>query len=107
MTYGIAKASQVMLVRCLTEPLARDNIRINCICPGPVLTSGSDARMVKVAEKEGISQEELLKRRIGRIPLGRAFSMDEIANVALFLVSDKASAITGVTLAVDGGFAAL
>ncbi len=107
LTYGIAKASQVMLVRCLTEPLARDNIRINCICPGPVQTPGAEARHVKVAEIEGISREEELKRRIGRIPLGRAVTMDEVADAALFLVSDKASAITGVALAVDGGFAAL
>ena len=60
-----------------------------------------------MAEVEAISPEELLKRRIDPVPLGRAITMEEVANVALFLVSDKASAITGVALAVDGGFAAL
>jgi NAD(P)-dependent dehydrogenase (short-subunit alcohol dehydrogenase family) len=107
LTYGVAKAGQVMLVRCLTEPLARDNIRINCVCPGPVMTPQSQGRREEVAKKEGISLEEFSKRSIGRIPLGRAFTMDEIVDVALFLVSDRASAITGVALAADGGFAAL
>lgn len=107
LAYGVAKASQVMLVRCLVEPLAKDNIRINCICPGPVLTLGADMRHAIAAKREGISAEEERKRRIGRIPLGRDITMDEVANAALFLVSDKASAVTGVALAVDGGFAAL
>ncbi len=105
--HGLAKASLVMLARYLVEPLAKDNIRVNCICPGPVRTPQWEAGMAKVAKMEGISQDEVLKRRIERIPLARTITMEEIANVALFLVSDKAAAITGVALAVDGGFAAI
>lgn len=107
LTHGLVKASLVMLARCLVEPLAKDNIRVNCICPGPVRSPQWDAGLVKEAEIEGISPEDVLKRRIERIPLGRAITMEEVANVALFLASDKALSITGVALAADGGFAAI
>ncbi len=105
--YNVAKASLVMLMRCLVEPLAEDNIRVNCICPGPVKTPQWVAGLATAAQMEGISQDEVLKRKVARIPLGRAITMEEIANVAIFLASDKASAISGVALAVDGGFAAI
>ncbi len=107
LTHGLAKAGLVMLVRSLTEPLARDNIRVNCVCPGPVRTPPWDEKIVSVAEAEGVSQEVVLKRMIGRVPLGRVITTEEIASVALFLVSDQASAITGVALPADGGFAAV
>ena len=96
-----------MLARCLVEPLVKDNIRVNCICPGPVRPPQWDAGPVRMAGIEGISPEEVLKRRMARIPLGRAVTMEEIANVALFLASDKALSITGVALAADGGFTAI
>lgn len=107
-THGLAKASLVMLVRCLTEPLSKDNIRINCVCPGPVRTQDFEASQLKIAEVEGVSVDEIIKRRIAqRIPMQRAITMEEVAETALFLVSDKASAITGVALPADGGFAAI
>lgn len=107
LTHMLEKASLVMLVRCLVEPLAKDNIRVNCICPGPVRTPRWDRGLRQRAEKYGINQDELLRRRISRIPLGRTITMEEVAQAGLWLCSDKASAITGVGLAVDGGFAAV
>lgn len=96
-----------MLARALTEPLAKDNLRVNCICPGIVLTPKSMARQAKVAAKEGVTAEEWMKLRTELMPLSRGVTMEEIANAALFLVSDKAAMITGVALPVDGGFAAV
>lgn len=107
LAHMLGKAAQVMLARALVEVLAKDKIRVNCICPGPVRTERWDAGLAKAAEKDGITPEEVLRRRISRIPLGRAITMEEVAKVALFLVSDWASPITGVSLACDGGFSAV
>jgi NAD(P)-dependent dehydrogenase (short-subunit alcohol dehydrogenase family) len=107
LTYNIVKASLIMLARCLVEPLAKDNIRINCICPGPVMTQHWDEGLAFAAKKQGISEEEVVRKRIARVPLGRPITMDEVADLAVFLSSDKASAITGAAIPIDGGFAAI
>ena len=94
-------------VGALTEPLAKDNLRVNCVCPGIVLTPKSMARQAKVAAKEGVTEEEWMKLRTELMPLSRGVTMEEIANAALFLVSDRAAMITSAALPVDGGFAAV
>jgi NAD(P)-dependent dehydrogenase (short-subunit alcohol dehydrogenase family) len=105
--YGISKASLNMLARYLTEPLAKDNIRVNCICPGPVRTESFDATQMKVAAMTGRNFEDVIKVSASRVPMKRVLSMNEVAEVALFLCSDAASGITGAALPVDGGFSAV
>ncbi len=107
LTHIIAKSGLVMLVRALTEVLAKDNIRVNCICPGPTSTEHLTDTDSMSARELGISVDEFVRKSTQRIPLSRYMTMQEIANVALFLCSDQASAITGVALPVDGGFAAI
>ncbi len=107
LTYELAKAGLVMLVRSLVTPLARENIRVNCICPGPVSTPRVlEARKHK-AQIEGKAIEEYTKASTARVPMGREITREEVASAALFLVSDMASAITGAALPVDGGFSAV
>lgn len=106
LTHGIEKAGTIMLMRCVTEPLARYNIRVNCICPGPVATEKWRTGQILQAKASGIDPEEYYKASVGRIPLKRIITEEEIANAAAFLVSDKASAVTGVAFPVDGGFSA-
>lgn len=107
LTHMLAKSGLVMLVRILTEPLAKDNIRVNCICPGPTTTPHHQETQRRQAHMAGINEKEFVKRSIQRIPLQREMTVEEVANAALFLCSDMASAITGVALPIDGGFAAL
>jgi len=107
MTYSLAKTGLVMLTKKLAVDLARDNIRVNCVCPGRVETEMRVAVAGEKAKELGISPEEWVKRDIQRIPLGRYVTEDEVVNAALFLVSDKAASITGVALPVDGGFLAV
>lgn len=83
--YGPAKAAIINMTQVLAVEWATYNIRVNCIAPGYVVTP---------------LIEEGVKRRT---PLGRPAYPAEIAHAAVFLVSDKASYITGVTLPVDGG----
>jgi NAD(P)-dependent dehydrogenase (short-subunit alcohol dehydrogenase family) len=104
MTYSLAKAGLVMLARKLAVDLARDNIRVNCLCPGRVETEMRVAIAGQKAEALGISWEEWVKRDVSRIPLGRYVTEEEVVSAAIFLVSDKAASITGVALPIDGGF---
>jgi len=107
MTYCLAKSGLVMLTRKLAVDLAGDNIRVNSVCPGRVETEKRVAMAGEKAKKLGISPEEWVKKDIQRIPLGRYVTEGEVVNAALFLVSDKATSITGVSLPIDGGFLAV
>jgi len=107
MTYSLAKTGLIMLTRKLAVDLAKDNIRVNCICPGRVQTEMRVSIAEQKAQAMGISPEEWVRRDIQRIPMGRYITEEEVADAALFLVSDKASAITGVALPIDGGFLAV
>lgn len=107
MTYSLAKTGLVMLARKLAVDLAKDNIRVNCICPGRVETEIRVALAGQKAKALGISEEEWVKRDVQRIPLGRYVTEEEVVAAALFLVSDKAASITGIALPIDGGFLAV
>ena len=107
LTYSLAKSGLVMLTRKLAVDLAKDNIRVNCLCPGRVQTGMRPEISTDRAKALDISAEEWERRDKQRIPLGRFITEEEVADAALFLVSDKASSITGVSLPIDGGFLAV
>jgi NAD(P)-dependent dehydrogenase (short-subunit alcohol dehydrogenase family) len=96
--YGPAKAGIAHLTRVLAVEWASYNIRVNAIAPGYVRTP-----LVENIIKEGKLEE---KRLVERTPMGRLARPEEIAAAAVFLFSDDASYITGVTLPVDGGYLA-
>jgi NAD(P)-dependent dehydrogenase (short-subunit alcohol dehydrogenase family) len=96
--YGPAKAGIAQLTRVLAVEWAMYNIRVNAIAPGYVRTP-----LVNAVIREGKLEE---KRIAERTPMGRLARPEEIASAAVFLLSDEASYITGVTLPVDGGFLA-
>jgi NAD(P)-dependent dehydrogenase (short-subunit alcohol dehydrogenase family) len=103
--YNIAKFGVVGLVHGLAKRYAREKIRVNAVCPGP-----TDTPMLRVFVARPDSQlppgetpETLVVKRGGQVPMGRPAQPEEIANAALFLISDEASYITGVALPVDGG----
>jgi NAD(P)-dependent dehydrogenase (short-subunit alcohol dehydrogenase family) len=107
LSYSLAKSGLIMLTRKLAVDLAKENIRVNCLCPGRVQTGMRPQISQKRAKALGITTEEWERRDKKRIPLGRFITEEEVAETALFLVSDKASAITGVALPIDGGFLAV
>ena len=103
--YNIAKFGVVGLVHGLAKRYAREKIRVNAVCPGP-----TDTPMLRVFVARPDSQlpagetpETLVQKRGGQVPMGRFAQPEEVANAALFLISDEASYITGVALPVDGG----
>jgi NAD(P)-dependent dehydrogenase (short-subunit alcohol dehydrogenase family) len=97
-SYGPAKAAIIHLTRCLAIEWGEYNINVNCIAPGFTLTP-----MVEEIFKKSQADMGLLGKQI---PLGRMARPEEIADAALFLVSDQARYITGITLPVDGGWLA-
>lgn len=107
LTYSLAKTGLVMLTKKLAVDLAKDNIRVNCICPGRVQTPMRLSIAEQRARAMGIDPEEWGRRDKQRIPMGRYITEKEVVDGALFLVSGKASAITGVALPIDGGFLAV
>ncbi len=96
--YQASKAGLIALSKSVAVQYAADGIRSNCILPGPTV-SPMQARW-----EENPDQLTALE---GAIPLGRAGTVEDMANACRFLLSDEASFITGTELAVDGGLLAL
>jgi NAD(P)-dependent dehydrogenase (short-subunit alcohol dehydrogenase family) len=104
-TYSMSKASLAMLTRCLAVGYAKDNIRVNCICPGAVETPLLPVFFNR--DPDNSPPEAFRKRMLDSTPMGRFGKAEEIAQAALYLVSDTASFTTGLIMCVDGGFAAI
>lgn len=98
--YVASKHAVIGLTKSVSGEVARQGIRVNAVCPGPV-----DTRMIHALEAQinpgdpsGVAQ-----RYQAAIPAGRYATVEEIANTVLFLCSDLASGITGAQYVVDGG----
>jgi 3-oxoacyl-[acyl-carrier protein] reductase len=94
--YSAAKAGVVGLVRGLAVELARDGIRVNGIAPGYIRTAQA------LSEEHSLGPEGL-ERAAEFIPMGRVGEPEDIADVSVFLASERARYITGQVLVVDGG----
>ena len=97
------RAAVIGLAKTLSQELAADNILVNSICPGWILTDRLITVIHKRAGSQGKSYNETLAEVTAEIPLKRAGSPEEVAGVAVFLASERASYITGTTIHVDGG----
>ncbi len=87
--YSASKAAVIQFSHQMAKNYGEEGVRVNCICPGIIQTPILHGRDPKIYEE--------------RIPLGRVGTPDDVAKVALFLVSDEAAYLTGVVLPVDGG----
>ncbi|WP_026928343.1 SDR family NAD(P)-dependent oxidoreductase [Granulicoccus phenolivorans] len=100
--YSFHKGGVIALVRSMALALAADGVRVNGIAPGTTETPGLPA-FFRASEEETKKRMEAF---VATIPMGRAAQPSEMASVALFLASDMASFVTGVTIPVDGGMTA-
>ena len=91
------------LVKTLANEYGPYNILVNSVCPGYTATARLLALGAKLAEKQGVSQQEIEDRWAKQAPLQRIGQPEEFANVVVFLASERASYVTGVALQVDGG----
>jgi NAD(P)-dependent dehydrogenase (short-subunit alcohol dehydrogenase family) len=102
--YSMAKFGVVGFVRSLAKRLAPEKIRVNAICPGPIDTPMLRVFVARPDQQRtaGMDREELVAVRGRQNPMGRTGKPEEIANAALFLISDEASFVSGAALPVDG-----
>jgi meso-butanediol dehydrogenase / (S,S)-butanediol dehydrogenase / diacetyl reductase len=100
--YCASKGAVVSLTRAMALDHAKNNIRVNAVCPGPVDTP----MLVSGYESKGLSPEQVHEMKRSLIPQRRIPKASEIAEVVLFLASDRAGHITGAALPVDGGYTA-
>ncbi len=96
--YSASKAAVRLLSQSMVADLAASGIRVNVIAPGVIVTPMTDTTRADAAR---------LERFMARIPAGRLGNAEEIARPAVFLASDMASYVNGVTLPVDGGYLAV
>lgn len=99
-TYSSTKGAILQMTRNMALDLARFNIRVNCVCPGTILTRASEEHMARV----GMTKEEFIAAEAPKHLLNRVGDPREVAYPILFLASDEASFITGTHLMVDGGY---
>ncbi len=94
----------VGLAKTLSIELAPDNITVNNVCPGRILTDRI-RQITRIEEKvqQGMSEEEVLREASRDIPMGRIGKPEELAALVAFLASEQAGYITGTTIQVDGG----
>ena len=92
--YTASKGAVLSMSRELSTIYARDNIRVNALCPGPLNTP---------LLQKFLDTEEKRQKRLVHVPMGRFGRAEEIANAVSFLASDESSYITGSSFTVDGG----
>jgi NAD(P)-dependent dehydrogenase (short-subunit alcohol dehydrogenase family) len=99
--YCASKGGVVLLTKAMALDCAKYGVRVNCVCPGYVMT-----RMLEVDLPQGMSLEKYLKVISKEHPIERIAEPEEVARAVLFLASGDSSFVTGVALPVDGGFTA-
>ncbi len=98
-----ARLGVVGLAKTLSKELGPDNILVNNVCPGPILTDRMKSLMQSWAEDRGRSYEQIVEEESKRIPLGHLGVPEDVAALVVFLASEPARHITGTTIQVDGG----
>ena len=101
--YTASKHGAVGLVRAAAAEVAGSGVTVNAVCPTYVDTEMTRRSLERIAQRTGRSLDEARTALLGRIPLGRFVTVDEVAAAVAYLASDVAAPINGHTLILDGG----
>jgi NAD(P)-dependent dehydrogenase (short-subunit alcohol dehydrogenase family) len=104
--YCASKGGVVQLTKTMALEYAKENIRVNCICPGIIDTPMGGASFPGDAAAREAAKEAFERAFVKTVPLGRIGQPEEIAKAALYLACDDSSYVTGAALVVDGGVTA-
>src|SRR5215831_12502690 len=97
--YSASKGAVITLTRSMALDYVKNNIRVNCLCPGTIDTPSLAQRLAAFADPA-----EARKQFVARQPMGRLGTAEEVAQAALYLVSDESGFVTGTAFSIDGGF---
>lgn len=103
--YGTTKAAVIGLTKAVAADFILKGVRANAICPGTIQSPSLDERIAAVSAQTGRSLEEVRADFVGRQPMGRLGTPEEIAALALYLASDESAFTTGQIHIIDGGWA--
>jgi 3-oxoacyl-[acyl-carrier protein] reductase len=104
--YSVTKAAQLSLSRVFADTWAKQGVLVNAVAPGATASElwvAEGGLADQTAEAQGISREEALEAQQAKVPLGRFAEPEEIADVVLFLCSERSSTVTGAAWSADGG----
>jgi 3-oxoacyl-[acyl-carrier protein] reductase len=101
---NVSRAGVVTLSKTLSNQCAKDNVLINTVCPGIILTDRVDQVVENLAQTQRIDKDAALQRYVQPIPMGRPGQPQEFAELVVFLCSERCSYVTGTVTQIDGGF---
>ncbi len=103
--YAASKFGGIGLTQSLALEMAPYGVRVNAVCPGNLLegTLWQQSLFEQYARTQGLSVEQVRRKYLDQVPLGRSCTYDDVANVVLFLASDAAGYMTGQAINVTGG----
>jgi len=105
--YGMTKTAQLAIARGLAQSVAGTGVTVNAVLPGPTRSEGVVDFLAKLAREQGVSEQEMEKQFIAEHRptslIRRMATVEEVANMVVFVRSPQASATTGAALRVDGG----
>jgi len=103
--YSASKGGGIVLKQSLSAELARFNIRVNCVCPGPMFESDlwQNVLFDDYAKRFNMTKDQVKQKYLNEIPLGRGCEYEDVADLVVFLLSDKSKYMTGQAVNVTGG----
>ena len=102
-TPAVVNAAVIALTRALARDLGTHGTLVNAVCPGPIETERQLQVRAAIARSRGVSEQEVLKGQVARIPVGRIGQPEDVADLVTYLASPRNRHVNGAVIDIDGG----